>query len=84
MLDVDRKLVSNIEDITIVTKIHPRSFEYDKMKAKLTESRNLLLGEEDRPLDVVLLHSPYCWRGHCTPEEEAVSWKVKPLCFTYN
>lgn len=26
-------------------------------------------------LDIVLLHAPYCWEGHCTPEEEAVTWQ---------
>lgn len=26
-------------------------------------------------LDAVLLHSPYCWRGHCNREEESHSWQ---------
>ena len=26
-------------------------------------------------LDVVLLHAPFCWEGHCTAEEEAVTWQ---------
>jgi diketogulonate reductase-like aldo/keto reductase len=26
-------------------------------------------------LDVVLLHAPWCWAGHCSKEEETYSWK---------
>ncbi|CAK9251686.1 unnamed protein product [Sphagnum jensenii] len=26
-------------------------------------------------LPVVLLHSPYCWSGHCTAAEQTVSWR---------
>ena len=25
-------------------------------------------------LDVVLIHSPRCWSGHCTKEEESIPW----------
>lgn len=66
------------EDILIVTKIHPRSFDLDIMHRKLVESRDLLhnvTGNND-PLEVVLLHSPFCWSGHCTEEEEKVSWQT--------
>ena len=58
--------------VVIVTKIHPRSFEYEKMEPKVAESvRNF----GSHGVDVMLLHSSRCWEGHCTAEEEAVSWK---------
>ncbi len=60
------------EDILIVTKVHPRSFGYEAMDQKLAESRQLL---NRSSLDVVLLHSPDCWPGHCTKEEQAVTWQ---------
>jgi diketogulonate reductase-like aldo/keto reductase len=87
---------TNVDDILIVTKVHPRSFSLEAMSAAILESRsNLLfpnlphafhahseLSNDINPavvaaepsLDVVLLHSPRCWSGHCTPEEEAVMW----------
>lgn len=64
-------------NVVIVTKIHPRSFAYDKMQDKLIESQEklLLISGSTSPLDVVLLHSPFCWSGHCSKEEESISWK---------
>eukprot|EP01035_Chromulina_nebulosa_P017085 gene17085-22598_t len=34
----------------------------------------LLYGNDIRPIDVVLLHSPYCWQGQCTKQEEQTTW----------
>lgn len=61
-------------DIYIVTKIHPRSFERTAMNDALTKSRNLLT-RNTKPLDLVLLHSPYCWEGHCTSEQLRHTWQ---------
>jgi diketogulonate reductase-like aldo/keto reductase len=60
------------KSVFIVTKIHPRSFAKEKMRAKLQESLNNF--SKHGKLDVVLLHNHHCWEGHCTPEEQAVSW----------
>jgi len=69
--------------ITVVTKIHPRSFALEKMRSMLLISiRNLYdvfnTNSPDLPLIrtelVVLLHSPRCWPGHCSEEEESISW----------
>ena len=47
------------------------------MRAAVLQSKRELYGSEDaRPIDVVILHSPYCWPGHCTPEEERVPWQT--------
>lgn len=43
------------------------------MQIKILESQNSLYGF-NRKLDVVLLHAPWCWAGHCTPEQAAYSW----------
>lgn len=56
----------------IVTKIHPRSFSYQKMLQKLNESATIF---KNSGIHAVLLHSPYCWRNHCTQEEEKVTWQ---------
>jgi diketogulonate reductase-like aldo/keto reductase len=98
------------DDLVIVTKIHPRSFAYEKMVEAVNQSKKLLYknyhaaststttssaevedagSDADKvqhqhqllhPVDVVLLHSPYCWPGHCTPEEEKVP---PPLLIIY-
>lgn len=60
------------QDIVIVTKVHPRSYSYDKMDLALEKSKRNF-GRSF--LDVVLLHSPFCWQGHCTEEEELLTWK---------
>lgn len=59
------------EEIQIVTKVHPRSFALEQMDTMLTASRKNFRRDF---IDAVLLHSPWCWKGHCSPEEEAVSW----------
>lgn len=61
--------------VTIVTKIHPRSFEKLKMEKSIVESKRAIYGNTDATLDIVLLHSPHCWAGHCTAEEESISWR---------
>ena len=65
---------SSNDEVVIITKVHPRSFEANKMEEALRQSRIALYGDEDAILDVVLLHSSQCWAGHCTPEEEKISW----------
>lgn len=70
---------NSVADIVVVTKVHPRSFREDKLRESIAQSqRNLhhsLNGTNLDSLDVVLLHSPYCWRGHCTKEEESFRWQ---------
>lgn len=61
------------DDIMIVTKIHPRSYSFTAMDQKLAESKKLL---NRTSLDVVLLHTPHCWQGHCTPEELKITWQT--------
>lgn len=56
------------DDLVVVTKIHPRSYEINAMRASLRKSQNDLYGVE-RKLDVVLLHAPFCWEGHCNAEQ---------------
>lgn len=66
-----------IDELVIVTKIHPRSFRLDKMNRAVDNSRKLLLtafNDPEKPLDVILLHAPNCWQGQCTKEEEAITW----------
>lgn len=66
------------DELTIVTKIHPRSFREDKMRRMLEQSKHLLYSSwnpDKDSLDIVLLHSPYCWTGHCSREEESHSWQ---------
>lgn len=60
--------------VVIVTKIHPRSYgSIDSMDEKLAQSKANFYREG---LDVVLLHAPWCWAGHCTPQEEAAGWET--------
>lgn len=61
------------DDIMIVTKIHPRSYSFTAMDSMLAESRRLL---NRTSLDVVLLHTPHCWQGHCTAEQLKVTWQT--------
>ena len=61
------------DPVIIVTKVHPRSYgNIDTMDEKLTKSKTNFLKDS---LDVVLLHAPWCWPGHCTPQEEAAGWE---------
>lgn len=64
-----------VQDVMVVTKVHPRSFELGAMRAAVQRSRQLIYGEALGVLDVVLLHAPTCWRGHCTPEQERHGWR---------
>ena len=61
----------------VVTKIHPRSYSPEKLVESVQRSRRRIYKrlDDNRPLDVVLLHAPSCWRGHCTREEESHSWQ---------
>jgi len=82
----------NISDITIVTKVHPRSYAPEVLAESLQTSITNLYGEskgepgDRRPLDVVLLHAPFCWQGHCSPQEESYTWEDgwKALEAAYN
>jgi diketogulonate reductase-like aldo/keto reductase len=68
----------SLDDLVIVTKVHPRSFRADKLRTKVTESLHLLYSSwrpDADQIDVVLLHSPYCWSEHCSPEEESHTWQ---------
>ena len=80
-----RPTSESLSTIVIVTKIHPRSFSLDKMRQRLEQSIRFFHDTfktdslEPAPFRtelVVLLHSPRCWSGHCTKEEEAVSWRT--------
>lgn len=68
-----------LADLSIVTKIHPRSFRADRMKIALDRSRTLLYPNpwfsDSKILDIALLHSPYCWPDHCSEEEVSHSWQ---------
>lgn len=43
------------------------------MKASLEKSQLDLYGKS-RKLDIALLHAPFCWQGHCTPQQASYSW----------
>lgn len=45
------------------------------METKVRESIYLLYKGRKQSLDVVLLHSPRCWSGHCTPEQDRYRWQ---------
>lgn len=62
----------NSSDVFVVTKVHPRSYSWHGMRIALQKSHNNFGGKGN--IDAVLLHAPFCWHGHCTPEQEAVSW----------
>jgi len=61
------------ENITVVTKIHPRSYSYRDMDEKLAESSRYF---GSHGLDVVLLHAPFCWHGHCSKQQEQITWRM--------
>jgi diketogulonate reductase-like aldo/keto reductase len=56
------------KDIVVVTKVHPRSYQIDAMRDSLEQSQLDLFGKQ-RKLDVVLLHAPFCWEGHCNTDQ---------------
>lgn len=74
----DEKSVARIvqsrenSDVFIVTKVHPRSYGILEMKRALDISHRNFGGKGK--IDAVLLHAPFCWQGHCTKEQEAISW----------
>jgi aldehyde reductase len=43
------------------------------MRSSLEKSQIDLYGLR-RKLDVALLHAPFCWQGHCTPQQESYNW----------
>ena len=44
------------------------------MRTSIEKSQIDLYGTQ-RKIDVALLHAPFCWQGHCTPEQEAYGWR---------
>ena len=62
-------------DILVVTKIHPKYYHPEKLYTRFLESKTHLSLRTENPLDVVLLHSPVCWRGLCTEEENQYKWQ---------
>ncbi len=62
-------------DVLIVTKIHPKYYHKEKLYSRFLESKSYLSLRAENPLDVVLLHSPTCWRGLCTEEENRYKWQ---------
>lgn len=69
------------QDIVLVTKVHPRHFKRELLRKKVQQSRRILntplstTTDNLPPLDVVLLHSPRCWTGHCNRVEQSYSWE---------
>lgn len=47
----------------------------DEMVERARASIHFLHADRKDHLDVLLLHSPRCWAGHCTAAQEAVSWQ---------
>lgn len=62
-----------LNDLMIVTKVHPRSYSYNDMNSELSNS---IHNFPNHIVDAVLLHAPWCWEGMCTPEEESVGWRT--------
>ena len=62
----------------VVTKIHPRDYEPSRLVESIKTSRaNIYRNLRDnRPLDVVLLHFPFCQRGQCNEEEAKLDWRT--------
>lgn len=54
----------------VVTKIHPRDYSLNLMREALRMSAQNF---EGIGLHTVLLHAPFCWRGHCN--EDMVPWQ---------
>jgi diketogulonate reductase-like aldo/keto reductase len=61
-------------DLYIVTKVHPRSFQRNALYDAMSTSRRLLRNNHG-PVDLALLHSPFCWQGHCTRQQESHTWQ---------
>ena len=45
------------------------------MERKVRESIAIIYKGTKDFLDVALLHSPRCWNGHCTPEQDRYPWQ---------
>lgn len=69
--------ISSQKDITIVTKVHPRNYDFYSMLQHVAASRRSLMVAHaaSKPLDVVLLHAPFCWEGHCNDAELQHDWR---------
>lgn len=69
------------QELIVLTKIHPRSFGLPALKNSLIQSetrlRKLGTPENEKQLDAVLLHAPYChgnaWK--CDRHEERHTWQ---------
>jgi diketogulonate reductase-like aldo/keto reductase len=67
-----------LEDLIIVTKVHPRDYEPSRLLSSLNASIKKIYRTrtaEKNYLDVALLHAPWCWEGHCTAEQLRFSWR---------
>lgn len=80
LLELSQDETVEVEDLVIVTKVHPRSYSFNAMDHKLRESRRMLqpvgTKRQENALDVVLLHTPWCWEGMCTKEQLQISWQT--------
>lgn len=66
----------DLDELLIITKIHPRSYEYDTMLRDIKNSKRLIFSNRaDRAIDVILLHAPFCWWRECTEADKRRSWK---------
>lgn len=73
---------NQLNDIFIITKIHPRSFNEIELKKVLIKSeknlnKNKFNNNYKKELDMVLIHSPYCYQNNwqCTKEQEKYTWQ---------
>ena len=75
---LDRQQWNQLPDVVVMTKVHPRSYNFNAMDHALRESRKLLqAGSRERnALDVVLLHTPWCWEGQFTAAQNKISWQT--------
>lgn len=68
------------EQVIFLTKIHPRDYEEHRMQYSLDRSSEYVHGDNDKPIDVVLLHSSRCWTGTNTVslnEKHAVIFSIE-------
>ena len=64
----------SMEEVFVVTKVHPRSFAFSRLERDLERSHSQLC-DTNSLLDLVLIHVPYCWPGHCTEAEKRHTWQ---------
>lgn len=55
----------------VISKLHPRDFSPVKARQRFVQTLEELRRDT---IDVYLLHSPVCWKGHCK-EDENVHWE---------